>query len=346
MGVMPKGLVLADDATGALECASLLANLGLAGLSLDAGVTVATTAECAVLVADTETRHLPAEAARECIERWTAGFTGRIYKKTDSTLRGNIAAELVGLAATVVYIPAYPALGRTVKDGRLFVHGVPVDQTDFARDPRHPVRSAAIAELFPPGSTVLIREAAELHAQWSSGKVLICDAESPGDFDQLERALRGQQVAIAGPAGFIPAWARLAGFPDGIATPHPPVRDWLVVCGSLHPQSRRQAEVAAAAGVRVISSSAQRGLDPAGAAEELAERAVEAIRLHRPQGVLVMGGDTAWALWRALAVRSLTPLPEVLPGVAVCQSGDLVFVTKAGGFGDDNLVSAVREKFQ
>ena len=61
-----------------------------------------------------------------------------IYKKTDSTLRGNIAAELRALADLfptwrIGYAPAYPALGRTVKNGVLYVDDVPVSETAVRR---------------------------------------------------------------------------------------------------------------------------------------------------------------------------------------------------------------------
>jgi uncharacterized protein YgbK (DUF1537 family) len=61
-----------------------------------------------------------------------------------------------------------------------------------------------------------------------------------------------------------------------------------------------------------------------------------------------MGGDTVWALWRAMGLTAVTPLPELLPGIAACVSpdGNLLFVTKAGGFGDDRLVEQILERFK
>ena len=75
-----------------------------------------------------------------------------IYKKVDSTLRGNIGAELDALmdAASVdkvVFSPAYPANKRTVKDGVLLLDGVPVANTEFAEDPWSPVKESHIPSL-------------------------------------------------------------------------------------------------------------------------------------------------------------------------------------------------------
>jgi uncharacterized protein YgbK (DUF1537 family) len=53
-----------------------------------------------------------------------------------------------------------------------------------------------------------------------------------------------------------------------------------------------------------------------------------------------MGGDTVFALWRALGITQITPLPERLPGIAASWSPEtqILFLTKAGGFGHDTLV--------
>src|SRR5690348_4621232 len=123
-------LVLADDLTGALEVGGKLRSCGVNVLvrtypnleysCADRDVTA--------FVIDAETRHLnEAAAAKRTLE--LALFARNqcfhyIYKKTDSTLRGNIAAELGALATTfptcsIVYVPAYPKMGRTVKNGVL-----------------------------------------------------------------------------------------------------------------------------------------------------------------------------------------------------------------------------------
>ncbi len=53
-------------------------------------------------------------------------------KKIDSTLRGNPGGELEAMMAAqgcrmAVVAPAYPAAGRHTRDGRCYVHGVPLD---------------------------------------------------------------------------------------------------------------------------------------------------------------------------------------------------------------------------
>lgn len=127
-------LIIADDLSGAADCA-----IGFASVGMQTVVTLDPLhdqAEAQVVAADTDTRRLsPAHAA----ERTVAAFKAlhqpgqRLYKKIDSTLRGNWAAEVAALqplAGLAIVAPAFPATGRTVNGGRVFVNGQPLETTD------------------------------------------------------------------------------------------------------------------------------------------------------------------------------------------------------------------------
>jgi uncharacterized protein YgbK (DUF1537 family) len=67
-----------------------------------------------------------------------------LYKKIDSCLRGNIGAELDALADSMSFeatfiSPALPAQGRTVLHDVHYLRGVPLAETEMARDPVSPV---------------------------------------------------------------------------------------------------------------------------------------------------------------------------------------------------------------
>jgi uncharacterized protein YgbK (DUF1537 family) len=64
-----------------------------------------------------------------------------------------------------------------------------------------------------------------------------------------------------------------------------------------------------------------------------------------PQGVIIFGGDTALALWREMGITALEPLGEILPGVAVSRASGRIFITKAGGYGQPDLVASVLRKW-
>jgi uncharacterized protein YgbK (DUF1537 family) len=109
-----------------------------------------------VTVVDTESRHLDATAAYERLRRltrlaWEQGYT-HFYKKTDSTLRGRIGAEMQAMLdvlpfRTLHFLPAYPALGRQTVDGCQWVDGVALHRTEFATEPQNPIRTAHIPDL-------------------------------------------------------------------------------------------------------------------------------------------------------------------------------------------------------
>lgn len=321
---MPPALILADDATGALECASL----------------VSAYSQRSVQVIDTQSRHLTPAQAAAAIRPYA--HTPKLYKKTDSALRGNIAAELESLLPrTVVYIPAYPNLGRTVVNGHLFIHGIPIHQTDFARDPRHPVASSRVASLFSQSIPIPTPQALAEHL--SEPAILICDAATNDDLTQLAQTLKQATAVIASPAGFLPYWAALEGFAPATPPIVPTPTRWLVICGSRHPQSLRQAQHARSLTLPVLQTPDAAQPNPDAVAEALALEAKQHIDEHHPNGILVMGGDTVFALWRALGITEVTPLPECLPGIAASWSPQrqILFLTKAGGFGDDTLVEQI-----
>lgn len=127
-------VIVADDLSGAADCAIGFANPARRTVvALDP--TRPVTGENAVIAVDTDTRRLaPADAARRALQAWrTFGAPGwRLYKKIDSTLRGNWAAEVAALqplAGLAIVAPAFPETGRTVRDGRVYVQGVPLHET-------------------------------------------------------------------------------------------------------------------------------------------------------------------------------------------------------------------------
>src|SRR5262245_31761649 len=92
-------LALADDMTGALEVGAKFSKVGIPTVVLAKAGPVNSSG---VTVFDTETRHTSSEAAAAELKRFVLQShivsPRLIYKKTDSTLRGNISAELRALA--------------------------------------------------------------------------------------------------------------------------------------------------------------------------------------------------------------------------------------------------------
>ena len=139
----PKLLILADDLSGAADCAVAGVRAGLRSavmLRADVGHPIGYPTSADVLALDTDTRRANAvDAAATQVAAWhaLARPATRLYKKIDSTLRGNVAAEvaaLAPLAGLAIVAPAFPAAGRTTRDGRQWLHGVAVEDTEVWRN--------------------------------------------------------------------------------------------------------------------------------------------------------------------------------------------------------------------
>ena len=71
------------------------------------------------------------------------------YKKIDSTLRGNIAVEALGLLQILemdaaIIIPAFPNENRVTVGGYHLSKGVPIEKTEIASDPHSPIYESHI----------------------------------------------------------------------------------------------------------------------------------------------------------------------------------------------------------
>ncbi|MDQ0227273.1 uncharacterized protein YgbK (DUF1537 family) [Metabacillus niabensis] len=75
-----------------------------------------------------------------------------VYKKIDSTMRGNIGAEINAIYDSfspdfVIIAPAFPVNGRKVINGIHYLNHVKLEHTEVANDPKTPVRDSEIKRL-------------------------------------------------------------------------------------------------------------------------------------------------------------------------------------------------------
>ncbi|WFN57656.1 four-carbon acid sugar kinase family protein [Dickeya lacustris] len=254
-------LVVADDFTGANDAGVGLARKG-AHVSVLFDVLHMHNAPAGdAWVVNTDSRALSARLAAErttqAVSAWRQREAGGwIIKKIDSTLRGNPGAEIdaaltaAGLSLALV-APAAPTLGRITRDGQVWVYGKLLTDTEFASDPKTPVRSACVgerlAEQTPLAQARLsLREvrdqqlAARLQQLCDSGvRLVVLDAESQQDLDAIVRAAAQlpEKPLLAGSAGMSDALARQL-------TLRSPCRALLAVVGSMSEIAQLQIQAA------------------------------------------------------------------------------------------------------
>ena len=338
-GSRPLLVVTADDSTGATEAGAACADAGLSVEVVPLGVP---SRERDCVVVDLRSRHVsPGEARRRI--RVVTDAAHRIHK-IDSTLRGNWAEELAALVEDgrrVVLIPSHPRAGRVCVGGVVYVGGVPVADSELGSDPRLPVRSSRPSETLP-GTELAGPEALAAWLASRTAGVAIVDASTLGEIDELVRVALGiADVVVAGPAAVVGAVAH-ATSPDGaqVTFPDPLLPPPIVaVCASLHPASRAQMAVLAAAGIDVVTSPEVRSADPEAVASEVAERAHLRVDATQARSVILVGGDTAEAFIGDAAVRVFGTVDVgVSLGEAEVRGRRLRIASKPGGFGTANTL--------
>jgi uncharacterized protein YgbK (DUF1537 family) len=349
VGTVRRLAVVADDLTGAADAAAPFAAHGFT-------VAVALGAELPdadVVALSTDNRGRPAAEARERAHRAVGRVRGaeRLFVKIDSTLRGQVRADVEGAlaawgAATAVAAPAFPAQGRVVRDGTLLVHGE-------ATVPQ-------VAALFPDG-------------------VEVVDAESHDDLLAVAHRLADATTVAIGSGGLSRALADVlppaprrptADLPAPAPQHGSPVRPVLVVVGSPHPVTR--AQLAALDAVAVTSAEAageavragRRAVltcDPGGPVEPespaavalgagLAAAAVAVLDAVPGTGLVLTGGATALAVADALGATELRLHGEVVAGLPlgalVAGPRRVPVVTKSGGFGAPDALTRAAEALE
>lgn len=284
-------LVIADDLTGATDAGAQFAALGMPTriVPLPQCFDRATAEPGRVCVVNSESRHLPAKDAADVVRRLAetgvqGGFT-HFYKKTDSTLRGNIGAELEALlratgARYLPFVPASPGLGRTTEGGVHYVHGTPLHLTSYASDPLNPIRTSDVRDLLSAQArcpVTLFGSAESEFARFRShpstlGGIAVFDCATLSDYARIGALLnetesfsvgaaarrpgdRRHAAIAAGPAAFAREIAAGWGFVGLTAPPTPLESPLLIVNGSLNPVSLEQVDLIAAPRI-VISPTA------------------------------------------------------------------------------------------
>jgi uncharacterized protein YgbK (DUF1537 family) len=210
----PPLVVVADDLTGAADTGVQFLEI-FGHMTLIHHERVDTLAEersrHTPVAVYTNSRHLPPHDASMITGRVAGALErtppGRVYKKVDSCLRGNIGAEvealMEGLGYEVSFIaPAFPDMGRTTVDGIHRVHGIEVSETELARDPVTPVTDSHIGRLLSkqcrePVSHVqldVLRSSEEFlldqleRMRRSGARHMVFDSEHPADLERIAQA--------------------------------------------------------------------------------------------------------------------------------------------------------------
>ncbi|WNB91764.1 four-carbon acid sugar kinase family protein [Bacillus sp. NEB1478] len=194
-----KIAVIADDLTGANATGVLLTKHGFSTATILDDSSVKGYNYDAICI-DTDSRYIRQEVAYERVKRAVtrmASLGAELFsKRIDSTVRGNIGTEIDAILDTLtedfvaVVVPSYPNSGRTTVGGYLLVEGVPVQETDVAKDPQNPLKQSNVVSIISQQSKYTVDHielslvlkgktalSAELDSMMKKGKkIIVIDA--------------------------------------------------------------------------------------------------------------------------------------------------------------------------
>ncbi|MGC0842258.1 D-threonate kinase [Pantoea agglomerans] len=241
-------LVIADDFTGANDAGSGLAQAG-ALVHVLFGTEAPLPEDAAdVLVISTDSRAVSASQAAERVAQVVQHFAaqlqqGWLFKKIDSTLRGNVGAETAAaLHASgkrlALVAPAVPRLGRTTREGKVWVNQRLLTDTEFASDPKTPILSPRVLDQMQIDGTEIdlpTLRSDRLDAVLAAAHgVVVVDAENEADLARLITAAArlAEKPLLVGAAGLSDAL--------GAALSVRPSRPVLAVVGSMSSSAQQQ----------------------------------------------------------------------------------------------------------
>lgn len=141
--------IIADDLTGANATGVKLSKIGFDAATMVYYDQPIMTEDVNTVCIDTDSRYAMKSVAQMRVEKvlenladWGADV---VCKRIDSTIRGNIGIEIdtvlegLGEKAVAIVVASFPDSGRITSGGYLLVNGVPVQQTDVAKDPVVPL---------------------------------------------------------------------------------------------------------------------------------------------------------------------------------------------------------------
>ena len=146
-------LVIADDFSGAAEMAGMAFRHGMRS---EVNTLRAHRMRDGLLAMDTRTRMASSSQACQAIHALFQGIEldciPWMFKKVDSVLRGHVRLEIESILSQTglqraLLIPANPSKGRIIVDGYYHIHGEPLHETFFARDPHYPRQSSFMMDL-------------------------------------------------------------------------------------------------------------------------------------------------------------------------------------------------------
>lgn len=201
-------------------------------------------------VLDTESRSLRPREAYDKTKQMLKGLSLNCFdfliKKIDSTLRGNVAAEIKAVdeifkSELIIFMPAFPELNRTTVNSIHYLKGVRITETELAHDPKKPVHEDNLIKLMEeffdePVTGISLEQIRRDEISFSGARVICCDAQTNEDMQGVVGAALNTQKRVL--------WVGTAALADNLLLRNTAVPPALAVVASVSDVSRMQVRFA------------------------------------------------------------------------------------------------------
>lgn len=364
--------IVADDFTGANDVALQLIKYGIRVKSF-----VDVNEIEGNFIYTTETRNSTEEDSRKKLEEFFAKTkeekVDKVYKKIDSTLRGNIKTEIevflenIEVNEKIAVIVSFPRIERIVKNGKLYVKGELLENTDFARDPYWTLTSSDILDYFP-GKLINLNEIRGENFYESLKKheenLLVFEAETEKDLELIAENLvkSGYDKYITASSGIMEQLLKYWGYKK---------EKMLLVAGSCNPINIKQIadfieefkptvydyyidenrvdfiegneEVLILRTIRDDKKSQKTREELNSLISDLIKKIVDEKEIKK---VALSGGDISLSFMEKFSLKNIEILSEIEPGIAFGIAKDFKIITKPGGFGGEKIYKNIYSFFK
>ncbi len=355
--------VIADDITGAAEIAGVCLRYGLQVIF---GIDTVPTDGSDIRIIATDSRSVKENEAYSIHKKLALEIykdpNALVFKKCDSVLRGFVLTELIALMdvtgkSSVLLQPSNPATDRCIREGIYYIADEKIEDTGFSKDPDFPAISSDVKNLLLQRSTYENNNI-EIHTglitEIGNTGIFVPDCTSPEEL-QACCALINDKTLLCGSAAFFEQFLLYNKIGKRIEklVPFSVSTSFLMICGSIHPQSRKFQDKMAALGcpvhyfpTAILQENITNDLIESWATELIdvwkknlklvlaisTEKiefpksslilksrmnliAAEILKKCKVDEVFIEGGATAYGILNLLDWKTLSPVQELGPGV-------------------------------
>lgn len=351
---MVSVVIVADDLTGANASAALFARRGLRVLTISRRSDFPPQDEFDLIALSTSSRHAPPATAVDRVAAAVEPFEAAslVIKRIDTTLRGNVGAEIESLLNVLrartrspvraLVVPAWPRAGRVTRDGMQMIDGVPLHDTPAGSEVAELAPSCRVADVVGARTRMVVEEVGIDVVEAGGGSLalaltrecdaLVCDALTHDHLRVIASA--AQHVAAEEHIVWVPVDPGPFGVEFAAAVGLLPSRSLgpiLIVGGSATVATREQlAEVQRTMGARFVDADVTR-LDPEDLGRRIgvllhgapAEGLVGVRTAASPDDVEPSGAPDGHAIARSLGRAVRTALDGVSPSGIYVTGGDV-----------------------